>query len=94
MFFPAHSWRINIVKSFCDQEVVCSALVRQGSNFEFQKLLPAQPSLYMHKCGLKLHFISFLNARAEDKPGISDSQSRHILTTAAHTQNTEYKKNK
>ena len=34
-FFPAHSWRFNIVESLRDREVACSASDPQGSNFEF-----------------------------------------------------------
>ena len=33
-FFPAHSWRFNIVGSLCDREVMCSASDHQCSNFE------------------------------------------------------------
>ena len=33
-FFPAHTWRFNIVGSLRDREVACSASDRQESNFE------------------------------------------------------------
>ena len=67
LFFPAKSWRFNIVKSLRDQEVACSSSDRHGSNFEFcvwravafhlshrpQEVLLAQFSLQVHTCGLR-----------------------------------------
>ena len=66
---PAHSWWFNIVRSFRDQEVACSASDHQGSNFEScvwrvvsshssrhpQEILMVQFSLDVHKGGLKPH---------------------------------------
>ena len=67
MFLPHPRVKLSIVVSLCDREVVCSALDRQGSNFEScvwrtvssqsshhpQEDLLAQFSLYVHKGGLK-----------------------------------------
>ena len=67
MFLPHPRVKVSIVGSLRDREVACSALNRQGSNFEScvwrtvssqsshhpQEVLLAQFSLYVHKCGLK-----------------------------------------
>ena len=67
MFFPHPRVKVSIVGSLRDREVACSALDRQGSNFEFcvwrtvssqsshhpQEVLLAQFSLYVHRGGLK-----------------------------------------
>ena len=59
--------KVSIVGSLRDGEVACSALDRQGSNFEYcvwrtvssqsshhpQEVFLAQFSLYVHKSGLK-----------------------------------------
>ena len=72
-FFPAHSWRFNIVGSPGDREGASSVSDRQGSNFEScvwravpyhssyhrQAVLLAQFSLYVHKDGLKPHSFHF-----------------------------------
>ena len=79
-FFPAHSWRINIVGSLRDREVACSP--SDCSNFKFcvwrevsshsshhpHEVFLAQSSLYMHKNGLKslsFNFISFKTTAVE-----------------------------
>ena len=67
MFFSHPRVKVSIVGSLCDREVACSALDRQGSNFEScvwrtlssqsshhpQEVLLAQFSLYVHEGGLK-----------------------------------------
>ena len=67
MFLPHPRVKVSIVGSLRDREVACSALDRQGSNFEScvwravssrsshhpQEVLLAQFSLYVHKGGLK-----------------------------------------
>ena len=67
MFLPHPRVKVNIVGSLRDRKVACSALDRQGSNFEScvwrtvlsqsshhpQEVLLAQFSLYVHKGGLK-----------------------------------------
>ena len=67
MFLPHPHVKRNIMGSLRDREVACSALDRQGSNFESsvcrtvsthsshhpQEVLLAQFSLYVHKGGLK-----------------------------------------
>ena len=67
MFLPHPRVKVSIVGSLRDREVACSALDRQGSNFESrvwrtvssqtsrhpQKVPLAQFSLYVHKSGLK-----------------------------------------
>ena len=67
--------RFNIVRSLRDQEVACSALDRQGSNFEScvwravsshsshhpQEFLLTQFSLYVHKSGLKPDLFLFIS---------------------------------
>ena len=72
-FFPAHSWRLNIVGSLSDREVASSAADYQGWNLEScvcgavsshsshhpQEVLLAQSSLYVHKGGLKPHSFHF-----------------------------------
>ena len=76
-FFPAHSYRLNIVGSLRDRDVACSASDRQGSNFAFcvwrvvsshsshhlQEVLLAQFSLDVHKCGLKPYSFHFISNR-------------------------------
>ena len=76
MFLSHPRVKVSIVGTLCDREVACSASDRQGSNFEScvwktvsshsshhpQEVLLAQFSLYVHKGGLKLspiHFIQF-----------------------------------
>ena len=65
-FFPAHSWRFNILGNLRDRKVAGSASDRQGLNFEFrvwrvvsshhpQEVLLAQLSLHVYKDGLKPH---------------------------------------
>ena len=67
LFLPHPRVKVSIVGSLRDREVACSALDRQGSNFEScvwrtvssqsshhpQEVLLAQFSLYVHKGGLK-----------------------------------------
>ena len=67
MFLPHPCVKLSIVGSLRDREVACSALDRQGSNFEScvwrtvsshsshhpKEFLQAQFSLYVHKGGLK-----------------------------------------
>ena len=67
MFLPHPRVKVSIAGSLRDREVACSALDRQGSNFEScvwrtvssqsfhhpQEVLLAQFSLYVHKGGLK-----------------------------------------
>ena len=64
MFLPHPLVKLGIVGRLCDREVACSALDRQGSNFEScvwravsshhpQEVLLAQFSLYVDKSGLK-----------------------------------------
>ena len=67
LFLPHPRVKASIVGSLRDREVACSALDRQGSNFEScvwrtassqsshqpQEVLLAQLSLYVHKGGLK-----------------------------------------
>ena len=67
LFLPHPRVKVSIVGSIRDREVACSALDRQGSNFEScvwrtvssqsshnpQEVLLAQFSLYVHKSGLK-----------------------------------------
>ena len=67
MFLPHPRVKVSIVGSLRDREVACSALDRQGSNFEScvwrtvsshsshhpQEVLLTQFSLYVHKGGLK-----------------------------------------
>ena len=69
--------RVSIVGSLRDREVACSALDRQGSNFEScvwrtvssqsshhpQEVLLAQFSLYVHKGGLKPDSFHFIFGR-------------------------------
>ena len=71
MFLPHARVKVSIVGSLRDREVACSASDCQGSNFEScvwrtvssqsshhpQEVLLAQFSLYVHKGGLKIHFI-------------------------------------
>ena len=71
MFLPHPRVKLSIVGSLRDREVACSALDRQGSNFEScvwrtvsshhpQEVILAQFSLYVQKSGLKpdsFHFI-------------------------------------
>ena len=73
LFLPNPRVKVSIVGSLRDRKVACSALDRQGSNFEScvsrtvssqsshhpQEVLLAQFSLYVHKGGLKARFISF-----------------------------------
>ena len=74
MFLPHPRVKVSIVGSLRDQEIACSALDRQGSNFESgvwrtvssqsshhpQEVLLAQFSLYVHKGGLKPDSFHFL----------------------------------
>ena len=74
MFLPHPRVKVSIVGSLRDREVACSALDRQGSNFEScvwrtvssqsshhpQEVLLAQFSLYVHKSGLKPDSFHFL----------------------------------
>ena len=67
MLLPHPRVKLSIVGSLRDREVACSASDRQGSNFEScvwrtvsshsshhtQKVLLAQFSLHVHKCGVK-----------------------------------------
>ena len=77
MFLPHPRVKVSIVESLRDREVACSALDRQGSNFEScvwrtvssqsshhpQEVLLAQFSLYVHKGGLKPDsFHSFIHS--------------------------------
>ena len=75
MFLPHPGVKVSIVGSLRDQEVLCSASDRQGSNFEScvwrtvssqsshhpQEVLLAQFSLYVHKGGLKPDSFHFYN---------------------------------
>ena len=74
MFLPYPRVKVSIAGSLRDREVACSALDRQGSNFEScvwrtvssqsshhpQEVLLAQFSLYVHKGGLKPDSFHFI----------------------------------
>ena len=73
MFLPHPRVKVSIVGNLRDREVACSALDRQGSNFEScvwrtvssqsshhpQEVLLAQFSLYVHNGGLKPDSFNF-----------------------------------
>ena len=79
MFLPHPRVKVSIVGSLRDREVACSALDRQGSNFEScvwrtvssqsshhpQEVLLAQFSLYVHKSGLKPDSFHFIYKSAD-----------------------------
>ena len=74
MFLPHPRVKVSIVGSLCDREVACSAIDRQGSNFEScvwrtvssqsshhpQEVFLAQFSLSVHKGGLKPDSFHFI----------------------------------
>ena len=75
LFLPHPRVKVSIVGSLRGREVTCSALDRQGSNFEScvwrtvssqsfhhpQEVLLAQSSLYVHKGGLKPDSFHFIS---------------------------------
>ena len=85
MFLPHPRVKVNIVGSLRDREVACSASDRQGSNLEScvwrtvssqsshhpQKVLLAQFSLYVHKCGLKPDSFHFYFDTSCSKPELT-----------------------
>ena len=80
MFLPHPRVKVSIVGSLRDREVACSALDRQGSNFEScvwrtvssqsshhpQEVLLAQFSLYVHKGGLKPDSFHFTHFKSTE----------------------------
>ena len=76
-FFPAHSWRYNIVGNLHDRELACAASDHRGSNCESrvwravpshsshrpQEITLAQFSLYVHKGGQNRHPFHFREQR-------------------------------
>ena len=92
MFLPRPRIKLSIVGSLRDRKVACSALDRQGSNFEFsvwravsshsshhpQEVLLAQFSLYVHKGGLKPD--SFHLRQNLTSTDVIDVYRRQILT--------------
>ena len=86
MFLPHPRVKLSIVGGLRDREVACSALDRQGSNFEScvwrtvsshsshhpQEVLLAQFSLYVHKGGLKADSFHFILSYVGLYPIVSD----------------------
>ena len=94
MFLPHPHVKVSIVGSLRDREVACSALDRQGSNFEScvwrtvssqlshhpQEVLLAQFSLYVHTSGLKpdSFHFIFLNLLAYNSENLRFSRVLHV----------------